>query len=34
VVQNGQPVAGVFAGLALKAAEVRDLGDVVVQMKK
>jgi RNA polymerase sigma factor (sigma-70 family) len=34
VVQNGQPVAEVFAGLALKAAEVRDLGDVVVQMKK
>jgi RNA polymerase sigma factor (sigma-70 family) len=34
VVQNGQPVAAVFDGLALKAAEVRDLGDVVVQPKK
>jgi hypothetical protein len=34
VVQNGQPVAQVFAGLELKAAEVRDLGDVVVRLKK
>ena len=34
VIQNGQPVADVFAGLALKAAEVRDLGDVVVQLRK
>jgi hypothetical protein len=34
VVQNGQPGAEVFAGLALKAAETRDLGDIVVQPKK
>jgi protocatechuate 3,4-dioxygenase beta subunit len=34
VVQNGQAVATVFDGLALKAAEVRDLGEVVVQPKK
>ncbi len=34
VVQNGQPAAEVSAGLTLKAAETRDLGDVVVQPKK
>jgi hypothetical protein len=34
LVQNGQPTASVFDGLALKAAETRDLGDVVVQLKK
>jgi RNA polymerase sigma factor (sigma-70 family) len=34
VVQNGQPTAAVFAGLALKPAEVRDLGDVAVNLKK
>jgi hypothetical protein len=34
VVQNGRPAAEVFAGLALKASEVRDLGDVVVPLKK
>jgi RNA polymerase sigma factor (sigma-70 family) len=34
VVQNGKPAAQVFAGLALKAAEARDLGDVVVSLKK
>jgi RNA polymerase sigma factor (sigma-70 family) len=34
VVQNGRPASEVFAGLALKAAEARDLGDVVVPPKK
>jgi hypothetical protein len=34
VVQNGQAAARVFAGLALKPAEVRDVGDVVVALKK
>jgi hypothetical protein len=34
VIQNGKPTAAVFAGLTLKAAETRDLGNVVVPTKK
>jgi RNA polymerase sigma factor (sigma-70 family) len=34
LVRNGQPTAAVFAGLTLKPAEVRDLGNVVVSEKK
>jgi RNA polymerase sigma factor (sigma-70 family) len=33
-IRSGQATAAVFAGLALKSAEVRNLGDVVVQLKK
>jgi hypothetical protein len=34
VFRNGQPAGEVFAGLALKAAEVRDLSNVAVPLKK
>jgi hypothetical protein len=33
-VEKGQPAATVFAGLKLKAAEARDLGDIAVTLKK